>query len=114
MVQNTLTPRRRRTTLGSPTRQANPALSPVKSHLNLRAEVKNEMAPPQRKHISVILNRDKQSGGMLKIAARNTFRGRETEVVDWDREYETNEGEMPSPFIRRKGTSRVSAGLSRS
>ena len=52
---------------------------------------------------------------MVRIAARNTFRGRENEVVDWDREVElSQEGEMPSPFIRRRRTSRISAGLSRS
>ena len=34
--QNFLSPTRRRT-LGSPSRQANPSLSPVKSHTNLRA-----------------------------------------------------------------------------
>ena len=51
---------------------------------------------------------------MIKLAARNTFRGRENEVVDWDKECEiTPEGEMPSPFIRRRGVSRISAGLSR-
>lgn len=52
---------------------------------------------------------------MVRIAARNTFRGRENEVVDWDREVElSQEGEMPSPFIRRRrGQSRISAGLSR-
>jgi hypothetical protein len=51
---------------------------------------------------------------MAKLAARNTFRGRENEVVDWDRESSLNaEGEMPSPFIRRRGVSRISGGLSR-
>ena len=51
------------------------------------------------------------SGGMVKIAARNTFRGRESEIVDWDRECEIQpEMEMPSPFIRRRGT-RISGRL---
>lgn len=114
-TQNILSPRRRRTTLGSPTRQANPALSPVKSHVNLRADAKQEMGPPARKHVSVVLNRPEKfsGGGMVKIAARNTFRGRETEIVDWDKECEVNEGEMPSPFIRRRGVSRNSTGLGR-
>lgn len=116
-AQNFLSPRRRRTTLGSPSRQANPALSPMKSQTNLRAAV--EPPPPlplpvQRKHTSVILNRGDKTGGMVKLAARNTFRGRENEVVDWDKECEIAEGDMPSPFIRRRGVSRISAGLSRS
>lgn len=113
MAQNFLSPRRRRTTLGSPTRQANPALSPTKSHTNLRAEIKQEPMPPPRKHISVTLNRPETRGGLVKIAARNTFRGRETEVVDWDKECEVNEMDMPSPFIRRRRTARQSAGTSR-
>jgi hypothetical protein len=53
---------------------------------------------------------------MVKMAARNTFRGRENEIVDWERECETNpEVEMPSPFlVRRKGaSSRTSGGISR-
>jgi hypothetical protein len=107
-----LSPRRRRTTLGSPSRQANPALSPMKSHTNLRAANALPDPPPARKHVSVVLSR---GVGMAKLAARNTFRGRENEVVDWDRESTLNpEGEMPSPFIRRRGVSRISGGLSRS
>ena len=106
-----LTPRRRRTTLGSPSRQA-VNISPMKSHTNLRAAATN-IEP--RKHTSTVLTRGEKSSGMIKLAARNTFRGREYEIVDWDRECEiTPEGEMPSPFIRRRGVSRISAGLSRS
>jgi hypothetical protein len=116
--QNFLSPsHRRRTTLGSPSRQANPALSPMKSQTNLRAAA--EAPPPlplpvQRKHTSVMITRGDKNGGMIKLAARNTFRGRENEIVDWDKECEIVEGEMPSPFIRRRGVSRISAGLSRS
>lgn len=107
-----LSPRRRRTTLGSPSRQNNPTLSPVKSHTNLHAAANIELG--SRKHMSTVVTRGEKVGGMVKIAARNTFRGRETEVVDWDKECESvPEGEMPSPFIRRKGVSRISAGLSR-
>ena len=107
--QNFLSPTRRRT-LGSPTRQANPVLSPVKSHTNLRAAAD----AAARKHTSTVLARGEKSSGMIRLAARNTFRGRENEVVDWDKECEiTPEGEMPSPFIRRRGISRISAGLSR-
>ena len=63
----------------------------------------------------VVTRGNSTGGGMIKLAARNTFRGRENEVVDWDKECEiTPEGEMPSPFIRRRGVSRTSAGLSRS
>lgn len=108
---NILSPRRRRT-LGSPSRQANPSLSPVKSQTNLRAAAANV----ERKHTSMVVTRGNSTGGgMIKLAARNTFRGRENDVVDWDKECEvTPEGEMPSPFIRRRGVSRTSAGLSRS
>ena len=112
-----LSPRRRRTTLGSPSRQVNPSLSPIKSHTNLRAAAQIDAIA--RKHTSTYLSRgtgaEKQNVAMVRIAARNTFRGRENEVVDWDREVElSQEGEMPSPFIRRRRTSRISAGLSRS
>jgi hypothetical protein len=102
-------PPRRRTTLGSPSQQAKPVLSPIKSHTNLRAAAgNNELI--SRKHTSVGLTRGERSSGMIKLAARNTFRGRENEVVDWDKECEiSQEGEMPSPFIRRKGA-RISAG----
>jgi hypothetical protein len=112
-AQNFLSPRRRRTTLGSPTRQANPSLSPMKSYTNLRATAeKTDMLPP-RKHVSVALTREKVVG-MAKLAARNTFRGRENEIVDWDREASVNpELEMPSPFIRRRGVSRISGGVTR-
>ena len=108
-----LSPRRRRTTLGSPTRQANPALSPMKSNTNLRVAA-DFPDPIPRKHVSVVLARGEKVVGMAKLAARNTFRGRENEVVDWDSESGLNpEGEMPSPFIRRRGQSRISGGLSR-
>jgi hypothetical protein len=107
-----LSPRRRRTTLGSPSRQVGPTLSPVKSHTNLHAAA--SIDANSRKHMSTVLTKGDKAGGMIKIAARNTFRGRETEVVDWDKECElTPEGEMPSPFIRRRGVSRISTGLSR-
>ena len=110
--QNFLSPTRRRT-LGSPTRQANPVLSPVKSHTNLRGAAAADATA--RKYTSTVITRGEKSSGMIKLAARNTFRGRENEVVDWDKECEiTPEGEMPSPFIRRRGPSRISAGLSRS
>ena len=111
-AQNILTPHRRRTTLGSPTRQANPSLSPIKSHTNLRAVANMEAI--QRKHTSPGIARPDKSGGMIKIAARNNFRGRENEVTNWDKECEVNPAlEMPSPFIRRRGLARLSAGLSR-
>jgi hypothetical protein len=107
-----LTPHRRRTTLGSPSRQNNPTLSPVKSHTNLHAAA--NMDAISRKHMSTVLAKGDKAGGMIKVAARNTFRGRETETVDWDKECElAPEGEMPSPFIRRRGVSRISAGLPR-
>jgi hypothetical protein len=103
-AQTFLSPRsRRRTTLGSPSRQANPALSPSKSSSNLRA-----VAESPRKVATI--TRAERTSGMIKLAARNTFRGRENEVVDWDRESEQLEMEMPSPFIRRRGVSRISGG----
>src|SRR5437762_9102801 len=110
--QNFLSPTRRRT-LGTPSRQHNPTLSPVKSHTNLRAAAAaTDVAT--RKHTSTVLTRGEKPSGMIKLAARNTFRGRENEVVDWDKECDiTLEGEMPSPFIRRRGVPRISAGLSR-
>ena len=115
-TQNFLSPTRRRTTLGTPSRQVNPTLSPIKSHTNLRAAAAAAAAAEvtARKHTSTVLTRGEKPSGMIKLAARNTFRGRENEVVDWDKECEiTPEGEMPSPFIRRRGVSRISAGLSR-
>lgn len=131
-----LTPRRRRTTLGlgSPTRELNPSLSPVKSHANLRATNQTltvnmnnlrsaENAERQegvvglvRRNTSTMASRLEKAGGMVKVAARNTFRGRENEIVDWERECEANpQAEMPSPFlVRRKGaSSRISGGISR-
>jgi hypothetical protein len=108
-----LSPRRRRTTLGSPGRQVNPSLSPVKSQANLRAAAEADAI--SRKHASTVLTRGDRVGGMVKVAARNTFRGRENEVANWDKESEfVPEEEMPSPFIRRRGVSRISAGISRS
>jgi len=108
-----LTPRRRRTTLGTPSRQANPVLSPVKSQTNLRAAANVEVV--SRRPMSITVNRSDKAGGMVKLAARNTFRGREHEVVDWVKECELSpDAEMPSPFIRRRGLSRTSAGVSRS
>ena len=84
----------------------------MKSHTNLRAAAAADAIA--RKHTSTVLTRGEKSSGMIKLAARNTFRGRENEVVDWDKECEiTPEAEMPSPFIRRRGVSRISAGLSR-
>jgi len=118
LAQNMLTPRRRRTTLGSPSRTTNPALSPVKSYTNLRVTAPKPEPVPMMKRASLQPPRERLSavgvggvGGMIKLAARNTFRGRENEVVDWDRE--CDEGEMPSPFIRRRGVSRISAGTAR-
>lgn len=104
-AQTFLSPRRRRTTLGSPSRQANPALSPSKSSSNLRA-----VAESPRKVATI--TRGERTSGMIKLAARNTFKGRENEVVDWDKECEQLEMEMPSPFIRRRGMSRISGGFS--
>jgi len=122
---NLLSPRRRRTTLGlgSPTREVNPTLSPTKSHTNLRAAMNNASnATTQelpvmlvRRNTSTLASRMEKAGGMVKVAARNTFRGRENDIVDWDRECEMYpEVDMPSPFIRRKGmSSRISGGISR-
>jgi hypothetical protein len=94
----------RRRTLGSPSRQLKLAVSPVKSHANLRAQA--AMDGVVRKQTSIGLRSDRASA-MVKLAARNTFRGRESEATDWDKECERNEKtEMPSPFIRRK--SRIS------
>jgi hypothetical protein len=87
----------------------------MKSHTNLRAAAQIDAIA--RKHTSTYLSRGggPETKAMVKIAARNTFRGRENEIVDWDQEVQmSQEGEMPSPFIRRRGQSRISAGLSRS
>jgi len=113
-AQTFLSPRRRRTTLGSPSRQANPALSPSKSSSNLKAVAERaeraERAESPRKVATI--TRGERTSGMIKLAARNTFKGRENEVVDWDKESEQLDLEMPSPFIRRRGFSRISAGFS--
>jgi hypothetical protein len=85
----------------------------MKSNTNLRAAANVEAI--SRKHTSTVLTRSEKSSGMIKLAARNTFRGRENEIVDWDKECEnTPEREMPSPFIRRQGVPRRSAGISNS
>jgi hypothetical protein len=113
--QNFLSPPRRRTTLGTPSRQHH-SLSPTKSHLNLRAaaDVAN-FDPGHRKRMSTGMpQRSDKMGGLVKLAARNTFRGRENEAADWDKECDSHPAlEMPSPFIRRRGLARISAGLSR-
>jgi hypothetical protein len=68
------------------------------------------MAESPRKVATI--TRAERTSGMIKLAARNTFRGRENDAVDWDRESEQLEMEMPSPFIRRRGVSRISGGFS--